>query len=381
MNILHDIAKSGDIDLLFVYICQDFDTEIIDEFGKKFYEYLEKYQLEKLIFLYNAFVKKKVFPNIIPENFNFYYTNGFVSKNKHMIELIWTYDLGTQLLEQILHSGFNFDLLNGKYIPDKYNKVLLEWGKWDGHFTHSIYSSNLWTEEILNKQLKVKLVDNVKLNIPKIVCISDTHMKHNNTMLETGDILICCGDITTYNNKDYMPFIKWMSSMDFKYKIVIAGNHDKSIEQDSKKMFNKCKKYGIIYLQDSGVMIDGLKFWGTPWTPKRKKNNNDAFTLSRNKLIDKWNLIPNDTNILITHCPPMGIGDNNTKIYTTVKDIFGDYTLLKTINRLSNLKLHLFGHSHYGRGKYYGSFEDKKGVYFINCAVAEYNCCYTTLKI
>ena len=86
----------------------------------------------------------------------------------------------------------------------------------------------------------------------------------------------------------------------------------------------------------------------------------------------KWNLIPNDTDILITHCPPYGIGDCNTDFYKGQPYQGGDFGLYKTINRLSHLKIHAFGHQHFGRGLYRGS----NGVYFINSAIAEQGSAY-----
>jgi Icc-related predicted phosphoesterase len=337
---------------------------------------LEKYETEKLNLLYNAFLKKKLFPNIILDDWNTYYPNGFITHDKHIIELIWTYNLGLNLLKQVLEAGFNLDLCINKYIPEKYNNLLLEYGKIG---VGNKYNPNIWSGVDLNKQININLIDKVILDKFKLVCISDTHMEHEQVTLSTGDILICCGDVSTYNNKNYDSFLIWMSKTNFKYKILIAGNHDKWMEDDPIRIKQKCDENGIIYLQDNGISINGYKFWGSPWTPKRKKNRNDAFTLSRKDLLQKWDLIPKDTDILITHCPPYGIGDLNSNGYTSKMYQSGDYCLLKTIGRLSNLKLHLFGHCHYGRGMYEGQFNNncEKKIYFINCAVVENKNCYS----
>ena len=62
-----------------------------------------------------------------------------------------------------------------------------------------------------------------------------------------------------------------------------------------------------LYLEDSGIEIDGVRFWGSPWTP----NFMDwAFMLDRDELLyQKWKAIPEHTDVLITHGPPKGIGD------------------------------------------------------------------------
>lgn len=45
--------------------------------------------------------------------------------------------------------------------------------------------------------------------------------------MQSGDILIHAGDISYYGKKDsFYRFFKWMDSLDFRYKIVIGGNHD-----------------------------------------------------------------------------------------------------------------------------------------------------------
>ena len=72
-----------------------------------------------------------------------------------------------------------------------------------------------------------------------------------------------------------------------------------------------------IYLQDSGVEIEGFKLWGIPWTPKFY---NWAFMKNKGGEIGVVvNKIPNDTDILITHGPPFGRLDftKNDRISST----------------------------------------------------------------
>lgn len=100
-------------------------------------------------------------------------------------------------------------------------------------------------------------------------------------------------------------------------------------------------------------MIDGVKFWGSPWQPEFC---NWAFNLSRGiKLKEKWDLIPADTNVLITHGPPMGILDNVTKFngHTGELEIqhVGCVDLYNRVMELKSLQLHVFGHLHDGYGK------------------------------
>lgn len=190
----------------------------------------------------------------------------------------------------------------------------------------------------------------------KIVCISDTHEKHRFLNIPEGDVLVHTGDFTFrgdfYAIKD---FADWMQSLNFKHKICIAGNHELTLDPNFSTngsqrpiMLNLLKNAGITYLQDSGIEIEGLHFWGAPYTPKVL---NWAFTEERgNKIAKKWNKIPAKTNVLLTHCPPYGILD--LVEINLHKDVIhqGCEQLVKKIMSLRQLKLHVFGHLHFNYG-------------------------------
>lgn len=60
-----------------------------------------------------------------------------------------------------------------------------------------------------------------------------------------------------------------------------------------------------IYLQDSSVTLYGIKVYGTPWQPWF---GGWAFNLERGEtILEKWNLIPNDADIVMSHGPPLGL--------------------------------------------------------------------------
>ncbi len=92
--------------------------------------------------------------------------------------------------------------------------------------------------------------------------------------------------------------------------MLIAGNHDGFLEKNPGWEVGLHRNFD--YLQDSGTEFEGLKIWGSPWTlsfegmnPKCK-----AFTCeTEEELAEKWKLIPDDIDILITHGPPYGILD------------------------------------------------------------------------
>lgn len=126
---------------------------------------------------------------------------------------------------------------------------------------------------------------------------------------------------------------------------LIAGNHDYYAETHPEDFAEQVRKLpDVHYLNDSGVEIDGLRLWGSPVQPWFY---DWAFNRQRGAEIQEhWALIPKDTQVLITHGPPMGIGDHNGSVNTGCAD------LNRTIGELSDLKLHVFGHIHEGYGLY-----------------------------
>ena len=193
----------------------------------------------------------------------------------------------------------------------------------------------------------------------KIVAISDTHGMHRQLELPSGDMLIHAGDISKRGYKtEVLDFLEHFSSLDFKYKVFIAGNHDFFFEKESNEEITKLIPPNVIYLNDSGVQIEGVNIWGSPVQPEFF---DWAFNRQRGAEIAKhWDLIPNDTDILITHGPPMGILDKTTQGLDV-----GCEELTKKIKSL-NLKMHIFGHIH----EAYGNLQ-KDGVDFINASVLD----------
>lgn len=187
----------------------------------------------------------------------------------------------------------------------------------------------------------------------KIITISDTHNKHfeiSNRFLENKDnsieMIIHAGDISGFGGlNEIINFLNWFSKLNFKYKIFIPGNHDFYFENSSKEDIKiLLSNYSnVIYLQDSGIEIEGFKIWGsgiTPWF------YNWAFNRRETEIKHHWNMIPLDTEILITHGPIYDYLDKNADGKNT-----GCIHLLEKVTRLSELKLHVCGHIHeaYGR--------------------------------
>lgn len=206
-----------------------------------------------------------------------------------------------------------------------------------------------------------------------IDCISDLH--GCKPVLHGGDLLIVAGDLTARDTAhEYLAFNDWLSKQEYDRKIVIAGNHDglveKGINVEIKEGYSSVVVPILadraIYLQDSGCDYQGLKIWGSPWTPTFydwhfMKDRGDPIK-------EKWDLIPDDTEILITHGPPFGIQDQ-VKYSSKAQDgkFAGCEELRNAIDRrLKKLKLHVFGHVHEGYGKVIVS-----GVHHVNASIMD----------
>jgi predicted phosphodiesterase len=198
--------------------------------------------------------------------------------------------------------------------------------------------------------------------------ISDTHGMHKNVLCPGGDVLFHCGDVSGRGEStEILRFVSWLEQQPYKYKIFIAGNHDKSLERDRFYWEEECRQRGIILLNDSGTTIEhesapgGIKIWGSPVSPffnnwSFNRHRNEEHATDENPWIKPhWDLIPKDTEILLTHGPAYGILDEvvgfGGSSYNP-KNLVGCQHLADKI-RQSDVKLHLFGHIHEGRGVQY----------------------------
>lgn len=205
----------------------------------------------------------------------------------------------------------------------------------------------------------------------RFVCISDTHNKTTNLKVPEGDVLLHSGDFSNIgNDKDIVHFNNFLSTLPHPHKVVIAGNHDLSfdLENNASLKLNfgnlhslnaaetKAKLTNCIYLEDSGINLLGYNIYGSPWTPTFF---DWAFNLDRGENIrKKWELIPPNTDLLLTHGPPHRILD-------TCSDGFhaGCEELVKKIEEIKPL-VHLFGHIHEAYGTIFDGYTN-----YINASI------------
>lgn len=152
----------------------------------------------------------------------------------------------------------------------------------------------------------------------KLVVISDTHGFHRDVLnVPDGDVLIHCGDVSNVGEREQVEdFVRWFGELPHANKIFIAGNHDRCFDPKFnrnnanekpewlQRLLKTLPAKNVHYLENSGVIIDGVKFWGSPITPDFYPEN-WAFNAKRGDTIRRyWNGIPSDTDVLITHGPP-----------------------------------------------------------------------------
>lgn len=175
----------------------------------------------------------------------------------------------------------------------------------------------------------------------KAAIMSDTHGRHEEIVMPQADLLIHSGDFS-HGEESALAFVEWYSSHEARHKILVAGNHDLWVEEIGKEEFKRiCEPYGITYLEDESVIIEGIKFYGSPWTPLYR---NWAFMAEEEELAGHWDKIETDTEVLITHGPQLGVLDKVMRSY--MPEHLGSRSLERKIQELKKLKYHFFGHVH-----------------------------------
>ncbi|MEM1450195.1 MAG: metallophosphatase domain-containing protein [Planctomycetota bacterium] len=175
----------------------------------------------------------------------------------------------------------------------------------------------------------------------RLVCLSDTHSIHGELTVPDGDVLIHAGDLTGHGTPaEIEAFGAFLAGLLHSHKVVIAGNHDFLFESDRERA--EALLGDVTFLQDEGATVEGLEIWGSPWQPWF---HDWAFNLQRGAaLAEKWALIPDRTDVLVTHGPPRGVLDRTRR-----GERVGCDDLLVALDRVRPA-LHLFGHIHESRG-------------------------------
>ncbi len=210
----------------------------------------------------------------------------------------------------------------------------------------------------------------------RISALSDSHMRHHTFTVPECDLLIHAGDFSFQGEAHAIEaFGLWLNEQNAKHIVVIPGNHELWWEDNWEAGCEILRKAcpAVHILNDSGIEIEGIKIWGSPITPFF---NDWAWNRARSERLapwqcgyikPHWDLIPDDTNILITHGPPQGILDRLQFVDATPKNEWAGCDLL--LERVKQIKpdMHFFGHIHAHGGQQH--HED--GTSFYNVALCD----------
>jgi len=204
----------------------------------------------------------------------------------------------------------------------------------------------------------------------RFVCFSDTHGHHDRIPPQnrpSADVLLHAGDLTNTGEPEQIESLsKWLEAYPAAHKVVIAGNHDITFheeyytERGAPRFHRRVTATGSIevapydcattkallkgchYLEDAAIEVCGYTIYGSPWQPEFC---DWAFNLPRGEpLRDRWAQIPESVDVLLTHSPPKGYCDENTKAFRA-----GCEELLAAIQKRT-VSVNVFGHIHEGYG-------------------------------
>lgn len=174
--------------------------------------------------------------------------------------------------------------------------------------------------------------------------ISDLH--GHRPQLKGGDLLIIAGDLTANNTfQSYIAFDYWLKAQDYRKKIFIAGNHDEGMKYNTHLDYLLDEK--TEYLCDSETEFEGIKIFGSPWSLWFKEVNPlcKSFMGTEKRLKEKYKLIPEGIDILVTHGPPLSVLDKNER------ELHCGSKSLRDHLEIVQPKIHVFGHIHEQGGK------------------------------
>ena len=192
--------------------------------------------------------------------------------------------------------------------------------------------------------------------------VSDCHDVYQdlNLLVPRGiGILFITGDMT-YRGKESEMELLMLELIKLKKRInhivCTFGNHEVGCEGREEEYKLKFASIGVILLNHESIEIEGIRIFGSPYTPEFF---DWAFMYKKEDGEKLWDQIPNGTQVLLTHGPALDILDWCPNGNVGCADLKN-----KVLYGLPVLKYHLFGHIH----ESYGSLE-KNGIFFSNGSI------------
>ncbi|KAG5985008.1 hypothetical protein E4U55_002115 [Claviceps digitariae] len=212
----------------------------------------------------------------------------------------------------------------------------------------------------------------------RFIVLSDTHGSALPPSLQgmQADVVIHSGDLTEHSLlSELNTTIQSLKSINAPVKLIIAGNHDFSLDDDAfasklaeadrvagtidrdlikqefgdlgeaRRILLEARGSGITFLDEGNCSISldngaQLRVYASPYTPSSDSSGGWAFQYQNRHDFD----IHPDTNVVVTHGPPHGIFDR-----TLDKKRIGCPQLFAAVARQQPL-MHCFGHVHNGWG-------------------------------
>ncbi len=179
----------------------------------------------------------------------------------------------------------------------------------------------------------------------RLVFLSDTHRLHEHLSVPAGDVLVHCGDWSTRGfREETEEFLAWLRALPYPHKVVVPGNHDFFCEREPVEARALFERGGVRYLLDEAAEVAGLRFYGSPWTPRF---GDWAFMRDPGEALEAtWAAVPAGLDVLVTHGPPRGLGD-----VTRRGSAVGCEALRARVLEVRP-RLHVYGHIHEDAGEF-----------------------------
>jgi len=180
----------------------------------------------------------------------------------------------------------------------------------------------------------------------RVAAISDTHGRQNWDIPPCG-VFIHAGDITAQGSlRETAVFAaRLRRAMESPggpaHAIIVPGNHDECFETAPAAAIGLFGP-NVYVLQDESVAIEGITFYGSPWTPPFMLWH---FMAEESRLAMLYRNMPAAVDVLVTHGPPHGILDPGWKMPHA-----GSPALAQAVAG-RQVAHHVFGHLHGAGGR------------------------------
>ena len=192
----------------------------------------------------------------------------------------------------------------------------------------------------------------------RVAAVADLH--GNLPEVEPCDLLVVAGDTLPLAQAAEQrawaetELVPWLERQQAAAVVAVAGNCDLLARDDPTFV----RSLPWLYLENEAAAVAGLCVWGSPLALPFGRW---PFMAPEEELAPQWATIPDDTELLVVHGPPYGLGD---RIYSGSH--VGSTSLRERLESLPRLRAIVWGHIHeaHGRGRV-GEVE------WVNAAIVE----------